>query len=446
MARRIRKKLPLIIANLILLALIFIWVIPSIGLIITSFRSPFESTTSGWWNIIPHQEYVAVEGESVDVRDICADQACTLDGPITFEGATATLEEWREGVDLDDGRFAVWLGSLRVGRIEFQEQQWVFPRLWWTTVEELSPSDVCPRDGCGEDDLIEIGGNDVFGTYAEWQDGQKLVIGRRAIWQGGINDGAILIQERDLSWDLYVETILGISGQTTVTDLTTGEEIIVETRDQPLYENFLNSFTVTIPATLIPIFIAAMAAYAFAWMRFRGRQTAFIILIMLLVVPIQISLVPLLSDFANLNINGTFLAIWIAHTAFGLPTATYLLYNYISQLPRETLESAHVDGASHFVIFFRLVLPLSVPAIVAFVIFQFLWVWNDYLVARVFLGNEAEVLTQQLVNFQGELTSAEDRGNLLPAAAFVSFIVPLIIFLALQRYFIRGLLAGSVKG
>jgi len=443
---RIRRNLPLIIANLILLALIFIWIVPSVGLIITSFRSPFESQTSGWWNIIPHQEYVAVEGESVNVRDVCADQECTLDGPITFEGATATLEEWRDGVVLDDGRFAVWLGSLRVGRIEFQELQWVFPRLWWTTVEEISPSDVCPRDGCEEEELIDVSGSDVFGTYAEWQEGKKLVIGRRAIWQGGINDGTILIQERDLSWDLYVETILGISDQITVTDLTTGETVLVETRDQPLYENFLNSFTVTIPATLIPIFIAAMAAYAFAWMRFRGRQTMFILLIMLLVVPIQIALVPLLSDFASLNINGTFLAIWIAHTAFGLPLATYLLYNYISQLPRETLESAFVDGASHFVIFVRLVLPLSIPAIVAFVIFQFLWVWNDYLIARVFLGNEAEVLTQQLVNLQGSPGAVSDRASLLPAAAFVSFIVPLIIFLALQRYFIRGLLSGSVKG
>ena len=442
----VKRNLPLIIANMVLLVLVLVWILPSIGLIVSSFRSPFETNSSGWWNIVPHREYVAVEGESVNVRDVCENQDCTLEGPITFEGVTATLEEWRAGIELDDGRFAVWLGSLRVGRIEFQERQWVFPRLFWTTVDELSPADVCPRAGCVEDEPIEIGANDIVATYEGWQEGQKLVIGRRAIWEGGIDDGTILIQERDLSFDLYIETILGISRQTTVTDLTTGESISVEVRDQPLYENFLNSLAVTLPATIIPIMIAAMAAYAFAWMRFRGRQSVFIVLIMLLVIPIQIALVPLLSDFAGLGINGTFLAVWIAHTAFGLPTATYLLYNYISQLPREILESAHVDGASHFVIFARIVLPLAVPAIVSFMIFQFLWVWNDYLVARVFLGNEAEVLTQQLVNFQGSVGTANDRGNLLPAAAFISFIVPLVVFLALQRYFVRGLLAGSVKG
>ena len=442
----VKRNLPLIIANMVLLVLVLVWILPSIGLIVSSFRSPFETNSSGWWNIVPHREYVAVEGESVNVRDVCENQDCTLEGPITFEGVTATLEEWRAGIELDDGRFAVWLGSLRVGRIEFQERQWVFPRLFWTTVDELSPADVCPRAGCVEDEPIEIGANDIVATYEGWQEGQKLVIGRRAIWEGGIDDGTILIQERDLSFDLYIETILGISRQTIVTDLTTGESISVEVRDQPLYENFLNSLAVTLPATIIPIMIAAMAAYAFAWMRFRGRQSVFIVLIMLLVIPIQIALVPLLSDFAGLGINGTFLAVWIAHTAFGLPTATYLLYNYISQLPREILESAHVDGASHFVIFARIVLPLAVPAIVSFMIFQFLWVWNDYLVARVFLGNEAEVLTQQLVNFQGSVGTANDRGNLLPAAAFISFIVPLVVFLALQRYFVRGLLAGSVKG
>ena len=441
----VKRNLPLIIANTVLLVLVLVWILPSIGLIVSSFRSPFETNSSGWWNIVPHREYVAV-GEPANVRDVCENQDCTLEGPITFEGVTATLDEWRAGIELDDGRFAVWLGSLRVGRIEFQERQWVFPRLFWTTVGELSPADVCPRAGCVAGEPIEIGANDIVATYEGWQEGQKLVIGRRAIWEGGIDDGTILIQERDLSFDLYIETILGISRQTIVTDLTTGESISVEVRDQPLYENFLNSLAVTLPATIIPIMIAAMAAYAFAWMRFRGRQSVFIVLIMLLVIPIQIALVPLLSDFAGLGINGTFLAVWIAHTAFGLPTATYLLYNYISQLPREILESAHVDGASHFVIFARIVLPLAVPAIVSFMIFQFLWVWNDYLVARVFLGNEAEVLTQQLVNFQGSVGTANDRGNLLPAAAFISFIVPLVVFLALQRYFVRGLLAGSVKG
>jgi len=445
MARLLRKSFPRVIVYFVLFALVVLWAMPTFGLFVTSLRAPFESQVSGWWDAFPHREYVAV-GEPLPVLgpEVCGgEQQCTTDDPITIRGTTATFDEWRAGVELDDGTRALWLGSLRSGRIEFQQRQWVFPRLWWTTVDEIQVADLC-RTGCSADEQIEI--RNVGGTFEEWQEGKKLVIGRRAVWDGDLTSGVIRIQERDISFDLYTETILGVERESTVADALTGDIISVTTRDQPLYENFLNSFIVTIPATIIPVLIAAMAAYAFAWMRFRARQTLFIILLLLLVVPIQVALVPLLSDFASLNINGTFLAAWIAHAAFGVPLATYLLYNYISQLPRETLESALVDGASHFVIFIRIVLPLAVPALVSFIIFQFLWVWNDYLVAVIFLGQETEVLTQQLVNFQGSPGAVSDRASLLPAAAFVSFIVPLIIFLALQRYFIRGLLAGSVKG
>ena len=165
----------------------------------------------------------------------------------------------------------------------------------------------------------------------------------------------------------------------------------------------------------------------------------------LLVVPLQIALVPILKDYSRLNLNGTFLAIWLAHTGFGLPLATYLLFNYISTLPRETLESAFIDGASHFTVFTRLILPLSVPALASFAIFQFLWVWNDYLVALIFLGSDPnfQVVTMRLANIVG------DRGqdwHLLTAGAFISMLLPLIVFFSLQRYFVRGLLAGSVKG
>jgi alpha-glucoside transport system permease protein len=165
----------------------------------------------------------------------------------------------------------------------------------------------------------------------------------------------------------------------------------------------------------------------------------------LLVVPLQIALVPVLRDFARINLNGTFLGIWLAHTGFGLPLAIYLLYNYIRGLPRETLESAYIDGASHFTVFTRLILPLSVPALASFAIFQFLWVWNDYLVALIILGPDPNyrVVTMHLAAIVG------DRGqdwHLLTAGAFVTMILPLLVFFGLQRYFVRGLLAGSVKG
>ena len=208
---------------------------------------------------------------------------------------------------------------------------------------------------------------------------------------------------------------------------------------------FLNSVTVTIPSTVIAILIAAFAAYGFAWMKFPGRKVFFIMVVAMLVVPLQIALIPILRDYTKLNLNGTYLAIWLAHTGFGLPLATYLLFNYISTLPRDILESAFIDGASHFTIFVRLILPLSVPALASFAIFQFLWVWNDLLVALVFIGSrpEVSVLTQRLMDMTG---SRGQDWHLLTAGAFITMAVPLVIFFALQRYFVRGLLAGSVKG
>jgi alpha-glucoside transport system permease protein len=224
------------------------------------------------------------------------------------------------------------------------------------------------------------------------------------------------------------------------------------------FENaFLNSLAVTIPATVMPITIAAFAAYAFSWMEFRGRYVMFVGVVALLVVPLQMALIPILrlySDgaapggvpiFPDLDLNGTFLGIWLAHTAFGLPLAVYLLRNFIGSLPSSVIESARVDGADHFTIFWRLVVPLSVPALAAFAIFQFLWVWNDLLVARIFLGatEENRVLTLALQTLNG--ARGEDW-HLLTSAAFISMILPLIVFFSLQRYFIRGLTAGAVKG
>ena len=224
------------------------------------------------------------------------------------------------------------------------------------------------------------------------------------------------------------------------------------------FENaFLNSLAVTIPATVMPITIAAFAAYAFSWMEFRGRYVMFVAVVALLVVPLQMALIPILRlysgganlggvpIFPDLDLNGTFLGIWLAHTAFGLPLAVYLLRNFIGSLPSSIIESARVDGADHFTIFWRLVVPLSVPALAAFAIFQFLWVWNDLLVARIFLGatEENRVLTLALQTLNG--ARGEDW-HLLTSAAFISMILPLLVFFSLQRYFIRGLTAGAVKG
>jgi len=207
---------------------------------------------------------------------------------------------------------------------------------------------------------------------------------------------------------------------------------------------FINSLIVTIPSTVIPITIAAFAAYAFAWIPFRGRGILFIIVVGLLVVPIQMSLIPILKIYSAGNLYGSFLGIWLAHTGFGLPLAVFLLYNFMSQLPRDLFESAAIDGASHLQTFIRLVLPLSIPALGAFAIFQFLWVWNDLLVALVFLGPNAEVRVLPTALYQ--LIGARGGSwHLLTAGAFLTMIVPLVVFLLLQRAFVRGILAGSVK-
>ena len=207
---------------------------------------------------------------------------------------------------------------------------------------------------------------------------------------------------------------------------------------------FVNSLIVTIPSVAIPITIAAFAAYAFAWIPFRGRGILFTIVVALLVVPIQMSLIPILQIYSAGNLYGSYLGIWLAHTGFGLPLAIFLLYNFISQLPRDLFESASIDGASHLQIFTRIVLPLSIPALGAFAIFQFLWVWNDLLVALVFLGPGAEVRVLPTALYQ-LIGSRGGSWHLLTAGAFLTMVVPLIVFIVLQRAFVRGILAGSVK-
>ena len=209
---------------------------------------------------------------------------------------------------------------------------------------------------------------------------------------------------------------------------------------------FVNSLVVAIPATLFPIALATMAAYAFAWIKFRGSGAIFVLIFALQIVPLQMALIPLLQIFSQvLGISGTFPAVWIAHTIFGLPLCIFLLHNFISEIPAEVIEAARVDGASNTQVFFRIIIPLAMPAIASIGIFQFLWVWNDLLVALVFSGGTVDVapLTQRLAELVGNFGRNQER---LPAAAFISLIVPLIVFFSLQRYFVRGLLAGSTKG
>jgi alpha-glucoside transport system permease protein len=223
---------------------------------------------------------------------------------------------------------------------------------------------------------------------------------------------------------------------------------------ESLTTNLVNSIVITIPAVLIPISLATAAAYAFAWMRFRGRDILFVAVFALQIVPIQVTLVPLLQLYVNPPFGlpalagrdapaGGLYELWLSHTIFALPLAIFLLHNFMREVPGELIESARVDGAGHVQIFTRIMLPLMMPAIAAFGIFQFLWVWNDLLVALVFSSPQVSPMTVKLVSLVGE------RGQdwqLLASGAFVSLAIPLVVFLALQRYFVRGLLAGSVKG
>lgn len=208
---------------------------------------------------------------------------------------------------------------------------------------------------------------------------------------------------------------------------------------------FLNSLTIAIPGTVIPIMVAAFAAYAFAWMEFPGRQILFVVVVGLLVVPLQMTLIPILRLYNRFGLSGTFLGMWLAHTGYGLPFSIYLLRNFFGGLPRELFESAYLDGASPMTAFFRIALPLSVPAVASLAIFQFLWVWNDLLVALVYLGG-TEAVAPLTVKVSNLVNSLGQDWHLLTSAAFVSMMLPLVVFFSLQRYFVRGILAGSVKG
>jgi alpha-glucoside transport system permease protein len=251
--------------------------------------------------------------------------------------------------------------------------------------------------------------------------------------------------------DNYIDAMTGYRGTSTYradcAAKTQGVDLFCDWRDlgnpRGMGRAFINSLIVSIPSTLIPILLAAFAAYAFSWMHFRGRNWLFALLVGLQIVPLQMALIPISRLYAQLGLYGTFWGIWLFHTGFGMPYAIYLMRNFIGSLPREVFESAYLDGASHWTAFYQLAIPLSVPAIASLAIFQFLWIWNDLLVALVFLGGQTPVMTYQIANM---VTSHGSGWHLLTAAAFISMALPMLVFFGLQRFFVHGMLAGSVKG
>ncbi|MEL6743853.1 MAG: carbohydrate ABC transporter permease, partial [Pseudomonadota bacterium] len=329
---------------------------------------------------------------------------------------------------------------------------------WWTALSSSQRSIIVRAPSPGE--AVQDG--DVWVLTGNVFDGQggsvdRFGISSRAPQAFAVGDTAELRRGGRLSVQTngdfrleYDEQRDGGRGQRMFVTGSEPPKFTFENYDKVLFsegigQSFINTLTVTIPATIIPILIAAYAAYALAWMQFPGRGLLLAVVVGLLVVPLQMSLIPILKLYTNVGIGKSFIGTWLAHTAFGLPLAIYLLRNYIAGLPKEILESARVDGATDFQIFRKVILPLSFPALASFAIFQFLWVWNDLLVATVFLGNNEEqlVLTGRLRELLG---SRGGNWEILTASAFVAIIVPILVFFALQRYLVRGLLAGSVKG
>ena len=209
--------------------------------------------------------------------------------------------------------------------------------------------------------------------------------------------------------------------------------------------SFINSLVISVPATLISVFIASFAAFGFAWLKFSGRKFLFMMVVALMVIPLQMTFIPILPLYRKLGLAGTFPGIWLAHTAYGLPLTTYLVHNFMASIPKDLFDSAAIDGASPLTTFWRIVMPISLPAIASVFIFQFLWIWNDLLVALIYLGARPNVapMTLKIANL---VTNRGQDWELLTAAAFVSMALPLVVFFSLQRYFVRGILAGSVKG
>ncbi len=385
------------LARFVLLVIVIIWTLPTFGLLITSLRDKDQINLTGWWTALQ-----TIEGNE--------------------QGRTGSADDMVE----ENGMYII-RGNV---------------------FDEGSNKSVRSYGGgfLPENADVEYDANEAQGIR-DWEPGEPVPM----------DDGTTFTLNADGSYE-WVSPV--------PFELERGQRFFLTVEIPPKFtldnyrevldnagigQAFINTFTVTVPATIIPIAIAAFASYAFAWMQFPGRKLLFAVVVGLLVVPLQMSLIPLLRFYNNLGdllpffTAKSYPGIWLAHTGYGMPLAIYLLHNYIAGLPREIIESAKIDGASHFLIFMRLILPLSVPALAAFGIFQFLWVWNDLLVALVFLSKNPDqiVLTSQIRELIG---SRGDNWEILTSGAFVSMAVPLIVFFSLQRYFVRGLLAGSVKG
>ena len=370
-----------IVLNLSVLILVIMWTIPTAGLFISSIRDKDQLAVSGWWTALSSSQ------QNLMSRSMEPDKQVEKDGRFVLEGNV------------------------------FESGDGVVSAFGWKAQEPMAYApDSIAEMRKGQTLVVKTDGSYSLSSPTEWTGSR----GKRVFYTAEIPPRFTL--------DNYREVL----------------------SSEGMGRSFINSLTVTIPATVIPILIAAFAAYALAWMQFPGRAVLIATVVGLLVVPLQMSLIPLLQiyndigSFFGVSPKG-YLGIWLAHTGFGLPLAIYLLRNYIAGLPREIMESARVDGASHFVVFMKIVLPLSFPALASFAIFQFLWVWNDLLIAMVFLGNGEDelVLTGRLREMLG---SRGGNWEILTASAFITIIVPLLVFFGLQRYLVRGLLAGSVKG
>ncbi|MGR3540368.1 MAG: carbohydrate ABC transporter permease [Hasllibacter sp.] len=359
--------------------LVFLWLFPTIGLFVSSFRTADQISSSGWWTALSSQEAqnpaIRIEGEEVRDGDLFV-----IEGQL-FPGTEAEVTAW---------------GTSSRAPNEFQPGE----------------TSVLSRDRTV---TVDAAGNFRF-TAVESQVGERLP----RVFTTATTPPEFTLEN--------YRTVL-VSGNST----------------DNMAKAFFNTLTVTIPATIIPILVAAFAAYALAWMDFPGRALLIAAVVGLLVVPLQLALIPLLKLHNEIGIGKGYLGVWLAHTGFGLPLAIYLLRNYMVGLPRDIIENARVDGATDFQIFVRIILPLSFPALASFAIFQFLWTWNDLLVALVFLidaTGETTVMTKQIVELLG---TRGGNWEILATAAFVSIAVPLVVFFAMQKYLVRGLLAGSVK-
>ena len=368
--------------NIAVFAMVVLWLIPTVGLLVSSFRDRDQISSSGWW-VAP------LPVELVFRSRIAADGQVEREGVYIIEGNVFA-----------DPEHARWFGD------------------GTGTVTRFGVRGAAPAEFPA-------------GAVAEMARGGSLSIA---------SDGAFVLRSDEAfgrPTTIYFEA-------RTPPRFTQNNYRTVLTADG-MDRAFINTLTVTIPATVIPILIAAFAAYALAWMEFPGRALLIAAVVGLLVVPLQLALVPLLNLHNRIGIGQSFLGIWLAHTGFGLPLAIYLLRNYMVGLPRDIIESAKVDGATDFQVFVKIVLPLSFPALASFAIFQFLWTWNDLLVAKVFLpsGQNSQVMTVKIAD--DLLGSRGGDWGILAGAAFVSIAVPLLVFFTLQRYLVRGLLAGSVK-